>query len=144
MPDLEEYPETIFTGLLSKSGGRDRRSEDGWSHTFRKAGNDSGRFCCTSSLAWLLGQPLQLLASATGRPGDPKSRTSPHPSNDESKHMQNDADEPCLVVIRRAWSQSKIVTYVRLVDPFTRYRQGSRLPVNGRTGTDDCLVLLVL
>ncbi|WP_415767608.1 histidine utilization repressor [Pseudomonas sp. ZB1P45] len=54
-----------------------------------------------------------------------------HPSNDESKHMQIDANEPCLVLIRRTWSQSKIVTYVRLVHPSSRYRLGSRLPVNG-------------
>ncbi|MNN48398.1 UTRA domain protein [compost metagenome] len=54
-----------------------------------------------------------------------------HPSNEESKHMQIDANEPCLVLIRRTWSQSKIVTYVRLVHPSSRYRLGSRLPVNG-------------
>ena len=54
-----------------------------------------------------------------------------HPSIDESKHMQIDANEPCLALIRRTWSQSKIVTYVRLVHPSSRYRLGSRLPVNG-------------
>ncbi|MVV49816.1 histidine utilization repressor [Pseudomonas sp. PB120] len=54
-----------------------------------------------------------------------------HPSSDESKHMQIDANEPCLVLMRRTWSQSKIVTYVRLVHPSSRYRLGSRLPVNG-------------
>ncbi|MNC06375.1 HTH-type transcriptional repressor DasR [compost metagenome] len=54
-----------------------------------------------------------------------------HPSIVESKHMQIDANEPCLALIRRTWSQSKIVTYVRLVHPSSRYRLGSRLPVNG-------------
>lgn len=54
-----------------------------------------------------------------------------HPSSDESKHMQIDANEPCLVLMRRTWSNSKIVTYVRLVHPSSRYRLGSRLPVNG-------------
>ncbi|MHC8333985.1 histidine utilization repressor [Pseudomonas sp. LB3P25] len=54
-----------------------------------------------------------------------------HPSSDESKHMQIDANEPCLVLMRRTWSQSKIVTYVRLIHPSSRYRLGSRLPVNG-------------
>ncbi|MBK5351153.1 histidine utilization repressor [Pseudomonas sp. TH41] len=54
-----------------------------------------------------------------------------HPSSDESKHMQIDANEPCLVLMRRTWSQGKIVTYVRLIHPSSRYRLGSRLPVNG-------------
>ncbi|MBK5549127.1 histidine utilization repressor [Pseudomonas sp. TH03] len=54
-----------------------------------------------------------------------------HPSSDESKHMQIDAHEPCLILVRRTWSQSKIVTYVRLTHPSSRYRLGSRLPVNG-------------
>jgi GntR family histidine utilization transcriptional repressor len=54
-----------------------------------------------------------------------------HPSSDESKHMQIDANEPCLILVRRTWSQSKIVTYVRLTHPSSRYRLGSRLPVNG-------------
>jgi len=54
-----------------------------------------------------------------------------HPSSDESKHMQIDANEPCLILLRRTWSQSKIVTYVRLTHPSSRYRLGSRLPVNG-------------
>jgi GntR family histidine utilization transcriptional repressor len=54
-----------------------------------------------------------------------------HPSSDESKHMQIDANEPCLVLMRRTWSQGKTVTYVRLIHPSSRYRLGSRLPVNG-------------
>jgi GntR family histidine utilization transcriptional repressor len=54
-----------------------------------------------------------------------------HPSSDESRHMQIDANEPCLVLMRRTWSASKIVTWVRLIHPSSRYRLGSRLPVNG-------------
>ncbi|MBV4458425.1 histidine utilization repressor [Pseudomonas sp. COR58] len=54
-----------------------------------------------------------------------------HPSGDESKYMQIDDNEPCLVLMRRTWNQGKIVTYVRLVHPSSRYRLGSRLPVNG-------------
>ncbi|MDB5982320.1 MAG: histidine utilization repressor [Pseudomonas sp.] len=54
-----------------------------------------------------------------------------HPSSDESRHMQIDANEPCLVLMRRTWSGSKIVTWVRLIHPSSRYRLGSRLPVNG-------------
>lgn len=54
-----------------------------------------------------------------------------HPSSDESRHMQIDALEPCLILVRRTWSQNKIVTYVRLTHPSSRYRLGSRLPVSG-------------
>ncbi|MEA9979375.1 MULTISPECIES: histidine utilization repressor [unclassified Pseudomonas] len=54
-----------------------------------------------------------------------------HPSSDESRHLQIDTNEPCLVLMRRTWSGAKIVTYVRLVHPSSRYRLGSRLPVNG-------------
>ncbi|KIH83812.1 histidine utilization repressor [Pseudomonas batumici] len=54
-----------------------------------------------------------------------------HPSSDESRHMQIDALEPCLILVRRTWSQNKIVTYVRLTHPSSRYRLGSRLPVTG-------------
>lgn len=54
-----------------------------------------------------------------------------HPSSDESNYMQIDTNEPCLILMRRTWSGSKIVTYVRLVHPSSRYRLGSRLPVNG-------------
>ncbi|HEF4760912.1 TPA: histidine utilization repressor [Pseudomonas putida] len=53
-----------------------------------------------------------------------------HPSSDESKYLQIDINEPCLVLMRRTWNQSKIVTYVRLIHPSSRYRLGSRLPVN--------------
>lgn len=54
-----------------------------------------------------------------------------HPSNDESKYMQIDASEPCLVLMRRTWCGGKVVTYVRLVHPSSRYRLGSRLPASG-------------
>ena len=53
-----------------------------------------------------------------------------HPSAEESKHLQIDATEPCLALIRRTWSQNNIVTFVRLVHPSSRYRLGSRLPMN--------------
>jgi GntR family histidine utilization transcriptional repressor len=33
--------------------------------------------------------------------------------------------------MRRTWSHGKIVTYVRLVHPSSRYRLGSRMPVTG-------------
>ena len=48
------------------------------------------------------------------------------PCKDESKHMQNDADEPCLVAYAGLESEQNRHLW-RLVDPFTRYRQGSRL-----------------
>ena len=53
-----------------------------------------------------------------------------HPSADESRYMQIDSLEPCLVLMRRTWSNGKIVTFVRLTHPSSRYRLGSRLPVN--------------
>ncbi|WP_426142681.1 histidine utilization repressor [Pseudomonas sp. DWP3-1-2] len=54
-----------------------------------------------------------------------------HPSADESRYMQIDSLEPCLVLMRRTWSNGKIVTFVRLTHPSSRYRLGSRMPVNG-------------
>lgn len=54
-----------------------------------------------------------------------------HPSSEESKLMQIDSNEPCLVLLRRTWNSGKVVTYVRLVHPSSRYRLGSRLPVTG-------------
>ena len=53
-----------------------------------------------------------------------------HPSPDESRHLQIALDEPCLTLIRRTWNNGKVVTYVRLVHPSSRYRLGSRLPAN--------------
>ena len=54
-----------------------------------------------------------------------------HPSTDESRHLQVEATEPCLVLMRRTWNGGKVVTYVRLVHPSSRYRLGSRMAVNG-------------
>jgi GntR family histidine utilization transcriptional repressor len=54
-----------------------------------------------------------------------------HPDAQESLHLQVSATEPCLVLLRRTWNNGKAVTYVRLVHPSSRYRLGSRMPVNG-------------
>jgi GntR family histidine utilization transcriptional repressor len=54
-----------------------------------------------------------------------------HPSADEARHLQIDASEPCLVLMRRTWHKDRVVTFVRLVHPSSRYRLGSRLPVTG-------------
>ncbi|MFJ3483761.1 histidine utilization repressor [Pseudomonas sp. NPDC090202] len=54
-----------------------------------------------------------------------------HPSAEERKHLQIEAEEPCLVLMRRTWNSGNVVTYVRLIHPSSRYRLGSRLPVNG-------------
>jgi GntR family histidine utilization transcriptional repressor len=53
-----------------------------------------------------------------------------HPNVEERKLLDIAADEPCLVLMRRTWNSGKIVTYVRLVHPSSRYRLGSRMPVN--------------
>jgi GntR family transcriptional regulator, histidine utilization repressor len=54
-----------------------------------------------------------------------------HPSADEVRHLQIDASEPCLVLMRRTWNKERVVTFVRLIHPSSRYRLGSRLPVTG-------------
>jgi GntR family histidine utilization transcriptional repressor len=54
-----------------------------------------------------------------------------HPSGDEARHLQIDANEACLVLLRRTWNDGKVVTYVRLVHPSSRYRLGSRMAVSG-------------
>lgn len=54
-----------------------------------------------------------------------------HPSAEESRQLQIDSLEPCLVLMRRTWNDNKVVTYVRLVHPSSRYRLGSRMAVNG-------------
>ncbi|KFE53450.1 histidine utilization repressor [Pseudomonas syringae] len=53
-----------------------------------------------------------------------------HPNAEESRYLQIALTEPCLVLMRRTWSGGKVVTYVRLIHPSSRYRLGSRLPVN--------------
>jgi GntR family histidine utilization transcriptional repressor len=53
-----------------------------------------------------------------------------HPNAEESRYLQIALDEPCLVLMRRTWSAGKVVTYVRLIHPSSRYRLGSRLPAN--------------
>jgi GntR family transcriptional regulator, histidine utilization repressor len=54
-----------------------------------------------------------------------------HPSADEVRHLQIEASEPCLVLMRRTWTKERVVTFVRLIHPSSRYRLGSRLPVTG-------------
>ncbi|MDE1168135.1 MAG: histidine utilization repressor [Pseudomonas sp.] len=54
-----------------------------------------------------------------------------HPSGDEARHLQIEVTEACLVLLRRTWNSGKVVTYVRLVHPSSRYRLGSRMAVNG-------------
>lgn len=54
-----------------------------------------------------------------------------HPVADELKHLQIEPGEPCLVLLRRTWSGGKVVTYVRLVHPSSRYRLGSRMTLTG-------------
>ncbi|TWI55597.1 GntR family histidine utilization transcriptional repressor [Pseudomonas duriflava] len=53
------------------------------------------------------------------------------PTPDECKALDIDATEPCLVLMRRTWVARQAVTYVRFLHPSSRYRLGSRFPVNG-------------
>lgn len=57
-----------------------------------------------------------------------------HPGAEESRHLRIDANEPCLVLMRRTWNQGKVVTWVRLLHPSSRYRLGSRVPFAGVSG----------
>ena len=43
------------------------------------------------------------------------------------QHLQMDADEPALVVIRRTWSKGRPVTFTRLHHPGSRYELTGRL-----------------
>ncbi|WP_213875343.1 histidine utilization repressor [Pseudomonas sp. dw_358] len=54
-----------------------------------------------------------------------------HPNTEESRLLHIELDEPCLVLMRRTWNGAKVVTYVRLVHPSSRYRLGSRMAANG-------------
>lgn len=56
------------------------------------------------------------------------------PSAAEAELLELESNEPCLVLMRRTWARGKAVTYVRFVHPSSRYRLGSRLPVNGDNG----------
>jgi GntR family histidine utilization transcriptional repressor len=53
------------------------------------------------------------------------------PTVDEGKALKIDLSEPCLVLMRRTWADRQTVTYVRFLHPSSRYRLGSRFPVNG-------------
>ncbi|MFZ5956849.1 histidine utilization repressor [Pseudomonas knackmussii] len=53
------------------------------------------------------------------------------PTPAEAELLELEGNEPCLVLMRRTWVQNKAVTYVRFVHPSSRYRLGSRMPVNG-------------
>jgi len=53
------------------------------------------------------------------------------PSEQECELLGIDADEPCLILNRRTWSDDKVVTRVRLTHPGGFYRLGSRVrPAN--------------
>ncbi|CAD5105927.1 histidine utilization repressor [Zestomonas carbonaria] len=52
------------------------------------------------------------------------------PSPAEADLLEIGPGEPCLVLMRRTWSRGKTVTYARFVHPSSRYRLGSRVPMN--------------
>lgn len=53
------------------------------------------------------------------------------PTPEERQQLQVSENEPCLVLIRRTWSQNQGVTFVRFLHPSSRYRLGSRVPTSG-------------
>jgi len=48
------------------------------------------------------------------------------PSAEQAKLLDMRADEPCLTLTRRTWTNGLPVTFVRFVHPGNRYRLGSR------------------
>ncbi len=51
------------------------------------------------------------------------------PSAEEAKLLEVTEQTPCLVLMRRTWTNNKTVTYVRFLHPSSRYRLGSRMMV---------------
>jgi GntR family histidine utilization transcriptional repressor len=43
------------------------------------------------------------------------------PSSETQRHLQLAGGEPCLVVIRRTWSNGKPVSFARLFHPGSRF-----------------------
>tara|TARA_R110002020_G_scaffold76110_4_gene193190 strand:+ start:1397 stop:2152 length:756 start_codon:yes stop_codon:yes gene_type:complete len=52
------------------------------------------------------------------------------PSDEDAKALKIDTTDPCLALMRRTWSASRVVTYVKFLHPSMRYRLGSRFPVD--------------
>ncbi|MDX1298562.1 MAG: histidine utilization repressor [Pseudomonas sp.] len=53
------------------------------------------------------------------------------PTPEERQQLQISENEPCLVLIRRTWSNAQGVTFVRFLHPSSRYRLGSRVQTSG-------------
>ncbi|MDF3917838.1 histidine utilization repressor [Salinicola salarius] len=52
------------------------------------------------------------------------------PAAEDIQALAIEANEPCLALMRRTWSAERVVTYVRFLHPSSRYRLGSRFPVD--------------
>ena len=48
------------------------------------------------------------------------------PDQQARQLLNIDADEPCLQVNRRTWSEGRLISYARLIHPGSRYRLSSR------------------
>lgn len=51
------------------------------------------------------------------------------PSAEEAKLLAITEQTPCLVLMRRTWTNRQTVTYVKFLHPSSRYRLGSRMTV---------------
>jgi GntR family histidine utilization transcriptional repressor len=51
------------------------------------------------------------------------------PTSEEAQLLAITEQTPCLVLMRRTWTNEKTVTYVRFLHPSSRYRLGSRMLV---------------
>ncbi|NKF52074.1 histidine utilization repressor [Shewanella sp. WXL01] len=49
------------------------------------------------------------------------------PSEQVQQHLQIEATEPCLQVLRRTWSRQGVVSFARLVHPGSKFRLGGHL-----------------
>jgi GntR family transcriptional regulator, histidine utilization repressor len=60
------------------------------------------------------------------------------PTDETRRHLQLDDDEPCLVVIRRTWSDGRPVSFARLTHPGSRFElTGNYTPPGIRKSTPE-------
>ena len=51
------------------------------------------------------------------------------PHDTECKHLAIPDDEPCLLILRKAWSHRSLITFARLLHPGSRFSLSSQTPV---------------
>ena len=51
------------------------------------------------------------------------------PHRAECDHLDISADEPCLLILRKAWSHRSLITFARLLHPGSRFMLSSQTPL---------------